>query len=227
MSTIPRLLNRHKHQVVMTVRSDPKVRAYQFKGANTLDNAFSSPTDMFLAFRDRHFRSVGIRKRNIGLVNENYRGLTKVHYDPQDFQGGTVPGDAAISFVRVAEQLGDLSFLPDGPIFVVPTPSFLNTPRPSLTVAGTAPNVAARADLLPPQSSMHFVLPRHADFARIHNTDTSDLYVSFDPGQPEVVVSAGEHRQFLDATISQALVRGDGATATFDAYFALVNGTYA
>jgi len=227
MSTIPRLLNRHEHQVVMTLRSKPNVRAYQFKAANTLDAAFAGATDMFLVLRDRAYRSLSIRKLGIGITGESYRGLTKVHYDPQDFQGGVVPGDGAISFLRIAEQRPDLTFLPDGPIYVVPTPNFLSTARPHLSVAGTAPSVVALPTLLPPSGSMHFVLPRHSDNCAITNTGGSDIYVSFGAGQPELVVPTGMRVPFFDAAISEIFIRGDGGASTFTAYFALVNGTYA
>lgn len=226
MATIPRLLHRFDHQVVMTIRSRADVRAYRFKGANTLDLAFSGPTDMFDARRDTGFRSSSIRRRRLGLTSQSQRGLTRVHYDPQDFQGGIVPPDAHISFIRVAEVGNDGTERPSGPILVVPTPNFLKTPRPHLTLAGTAPSVAALATLLPPAGSLHFALPRHADYASITNTSVVDIYLSFDAGQPEVVVPAGETMPFYDATISEVFIRGDGGAATFTAYFALVNGTY-
>lgn len=226
MATIPRLLHRFDHQVIMTIRSRADVRAYRFKSSNTLDTAFAGATDMFDARREAGFRSPSIRRRRLGLHGQSQRGLTRVHYDPQDYQGGAVPPDAHISFLRIAEIANDGTVRPDGPILVIPTPNFLSTPRPHLTVAGTAPSVAALATLLPPSGSMHFALPRHADYSSFTNTSVVDLYVSFDPGQPEVVVPAGETISFYDATISEVFVRGDGGAATFTAYFALVNGTY-
>jgi hypothetical protein len=225
MPTIPRLLERHSHQVVMTIRSKADVRRYRIGAANTLDVAFAGTTPMFDVYRDRMFRSPSIRQRRIGFTQESYRGLTKVHYDPQDYQGGVVPGDAAVSFVRVIEEDNAGTLRPEGPILVVPPSSFMNTMRPSMTMSGTAPNVAATTTGLPPAGAMHVVIPRYADNVRIRNLGAASLLISFDPGQPEVELPTGESQIFYDGTLSELFIRGDGAAVAFDAYFALVNGT--
>ena len=113
---------------------------------------------------------------------------------------------------------------PAGPILVVPPRDYLTTSRPPLTVAGTAPNVAATASGIPPEGSMHIALPRYADTIRINNTDSAALNVSFGSGLPEFSVAAGAVETLSDSHVSDVFVRGTGATVTFTLHFALVNG---
>jgi len=226
MPTIPRLLYRFDHQVIMTIRSKPDVRAYRFKAAHTIDLAYTAPVAMFDARRGAPFRSPAIRRRRLGFTDQTQRGLTRIHYDPQDYQGGIVPPDAHISFVRIAEVANDGTVRPDGPILIVPSPRFLNTPRPALTVAGTAPAVAALPTLLPPPTSMHFVFPRYTDNVKIANLGGVSLFVGTDPGQPEFEIPTGETYTFYDTTLGEVLIRGGGAPVTFTLIASLVNGIY-
>jgi len=210
----------------MTIHSKADVRLYRFKASNTLDAAFAGATAMFDARRGADFKSITIRRRRIGFVQQSRRGLTHIHYDPQDYQGGAVPPDAHISFVRVAEVDNAGVARPDGPILIVPTPTLMSMPRPPITLSGTAPAVAALPTLLPPPGSMHFVFPRYTNNVKVTNTSGVSILLSFDAGQPEVELLTGETHTFYDITTSEVFIRGDGAPATFTMVAALVNGVY-
>lgn len=228
-STSPRLTYRYAGSVEMTVRSRADVRAYRFSAANTLDAAFAGATAMFTVGRDATFRSPTIRKKKLGTSLYQTRGLTCVHYDPEDYwtAGGALPHDAEGSYLVIEEQdLGGV-FRPAGPILVVPPPGFFTTSRPSLTVAGTAPNVAASATGTPPDGALHFVLPRFADAASITNSGGASMFIAFQAGLPEFELLAGQSTFLPDAALSEVFIRGDGAGVPFSIFFAVVNAEMA
>jgi len=148
-------------------------------------------------------------------------------YDPEDFWvgGGAIPHDSDISYVRVAEVDFAGVVQPEGPIFIVPPPGFLSNPRPSLSLAGTAPLLVALATGLPPVGSLHIVLPTFSDNIRIRNLDAGNpLFVAFGDGQPCVQLPFGQLETFYDAAVKDLFLFSTGGAVLFDARFALVNG---
>jgi len=227
----PRLTERHAHLIEMVMFDSANVAGYRLSAANSLDAAFAGATAMFVVPHNGTFRSPSVVARRLGTTQYDNRGLTRVFYDPEDYwaPATTLPHDVDGSYVRLEEQKPDGSFRPPGPILVVPPPSFFTNTRPNLIVAGTAPNVAASATLVPPPGAMHFVLPRFCDSVTVINTGGHDLYIGFNPGMPEFAVPSGtKSGQLLpDAAVSDVFVRGSGGTTTFSIFFALVNAEMA
>jgi hypothetical protein len=74
---------------------------------------------------------------------------------------------------------------------------------------------------------MHVALPRFADHVSIRNLDgAATLYVSLEPGQPEVEVPHGETWEVYDAVVHDLFLHGV-ATVAFDVMCAVVNGEMA
>lgn len=229
MPTSPRLTYRYERFVELVLQNKSDVSAYRFGAANTLDTAFAGTTPMFTVAQGATFQSPSIRDRKVGRSVYTNRGLTVVHYDPEDYWvgGGTLPHDAAGGYIRVAEQNAAGVFRPEGPILVLPPPGFFITTRPNLTVAGTAPNVAASPTGVPPAGALHFVLPRFADSTTITNSGGSSIYVSFNPGLPEFEIFSNQTILLPDGAVSEVFVRGDGAAVPFSIFFAVVNAEMA
>jgi len=153
-------------------------------------------------------------------------------FDPEDYWvgAGTLPHDIEQSYLRVSEVAFDGTVKPEGPIFIVPPPDFSTTPRPVLSVSGTAPNVAALATGLPPTGSIHFVLPMFADYVDILSLEGAggdNLKVAMHAGMSEQTVFPITNRNFWDAAFKDIFVRGDGSTVEFEMSFAMVNGEMA
>jgi len=229
MSTSPRLTYRYDRFAELVLHSQVGVQAYRFGAANTLDVAFAGTTAMFTVPRGGTFQSPSIRKRKVGRSVYTNRGLTVVHYDPEDYWvgGGVLPHDAAAGYLRVEEQNEAGVFRPAGPILIVPPPGFFVTTRPSLTVSGTAPNVAASSTGTPPEGALHFVLPRFADSTTITNSGGQSIYISFNPGLPEFEIFSNQTILLPDGAVSEVFVRGDGTTVPFSIFFAVVNAEMA
>lgn len=200
------------------------VTAYVVSAANTLDAAFTAPTALFTVPRDGFYRSASLRKL-IPVFPTTTRGLTIAILNFEDFwqPSTTLPHDADVAFLSVQEVNAAGHTRPAGPVLIVPPPSFFATSRPNLTVAGTAPNVAASSTGLPPPGVLHFVLPRHARTASFRNSGSFALNVAFGPGQVEYVVPATSTVLLPDATFSELFVRGTGGAPAFTAYFAVSN----
>lgn len=229
MPTVPRLTERADRLVELVIRDKPDVRAYRFGAANTLDTAYAGTTAMFTVARGSTFRSPTIRRKRWGLTQYENRGRTRVHYDPENYwtAGGTLPHDADVSFLRIEEQSEAGPFRPAGPILIIPPPVFFVGTRPNLTVAGTAPNVVASATGLPPADALHFVLPRFADSTTVVNNGAASIFMSFNPGLPEIEVLPGQSTLLPDAAVSEVFIRGDGAAVPFSIFFAVVNAEMA
>lgn len=211
------------------VRNDPDVAGYRFSAANTLDEAFNSPTTMTTILRGAKYRSYTLRRKSVGINPGSTRGLTVFQYDPEDFwiAGSNLPHDAAMGFVRLEELNEAGVYRPPGPISIVPPPVFYTNTRPNLTVAGTAPDVAASTLGIPPAGALHFVLPRFADAASLTNSGNASLFVSFNPQMPEFKLLHGQTTFLPDAAMSEVLVRGDGREVPFSMFFAVVNAEMA
>lgn len=228
-TTTPRLTNRYDGFVELVMRNSADVAAYRVSAANTLDDAFSAPTAMFTVQRGGTYKSRTLKRRRLGTSIYMNRGLTFAQYNPEDFwvAGGTMPHDADVSYVVVEEQNSAGTFRPEGPILVVPAPGFFTTTRPSLIVAGTAPNVAASATGVPPDGALRFVLPRFADSTTITNGGGSSIFVAFAAGSAEFEVLDAQSVLLPDGAVSEVFIRGDGGAIPFSIFFAIVNAEMA
>jgi len=230
VSTIPRLLCRFPNRVEMVVRDPgPDVSAFVFSVADTIDNAFAAPNTAFTVARNGWYRSPSIIKRRWGLADSTNRGLTRVFFDVEDYwqSAGTWPHDPNQFYLRIAEVNAAGVQRPWGPILSVPPPMFYDTPRPTMSLAGTAPSVAGTATGIPPVGAMHIALPRYSTNIRVRNAEPvggNTLYFSFDDGQPEMSMAPGDSDIFYDSSVTDILVRGGGGTAAFEIRCALING---
>ena len=232
MNTIPRLISRFPNRVEMVIPDPgPDVSAFVFGIADTLDNAFTAPNAAFTVLRNGGYRSPSIVRRRWGFVDGTTRGLTYVYFDVEDFwqTGGTWPHDPNQFYLTLAEVNAAGVQRPFGSVLAVPPPMFYDTPRPTMSLAGTAPNVAATATGLPPAGAMAIALPRYSTNVRIRNAAPviggSTLYFSFDDGQPEISMGPGESDIFYDSSVTDILVRGAGGTVPFEIRCALINGS--
>lgn len=227
MPTIPRVPMRVAQQTEFLIQDPgPDVSAYKFYAANSIGAAFSAPNYMFTVARLADYRSRTIVSRRWGLESGTLRGLTRAYINIEDFwqPATTLPHDAEQSYFSVAEVSASGIERPPGPIIVVPPPRFYDSPRPSMSVVGTAPSVVGLSTGLPPAGALRFAVPRFSDHIRVRNTSGSLLYLTFDEGQPEMELPANESEVFYNASVSDVFVRGNGATPTFEFRFALTNG---
>jgi hypothetical protein len=224
MEPSPFLVERHKQIVDLAVPTNTTAQSYVFGAAVTLNAAYAGVTSLFEVPAKASYVSYSIRKSGENRVQESNRGLTRAMWNPDEFSSGTVPGDSLITFVRVAPRdwagvLGSYSA-----ILVVPPPDFFSSGRKNLVLNGTAPNVAAGVNNIPPQNAMRISLPHFADEVVLYNTGGSTLYVSFGEGLQEAPVAAGTHVQFKEAGVNEMFLRGNTA---FTALCSVVNGIQA
>jgi hypothetical protein len=230
MPSVPRLTTHSPNFVELVFRNSPDVRAYRLRAANTLDDAFTASTELFTVQRGTTFKSRSLRQRRLGTSIYTNRGLTFVQYDPEDYwaPGGNLPHDMAMTYLRVEEQNAAGAFRPEGPILIIPPPGFFTTTRPSLVVAGTAPDVAANALGTTPTGSLRFVLPRFADSTTITNSDVANsLFIAFSENTPEMEILFGQSVLLPDGAVSEIFLRGGGGAITFSIFFTIVNAEMA
>ena len=207
----------------------PDVSAFVFSVTNTIDNAFAAPNTVFTVARNGWYRSASIIKRRWGLTDGVNRGITRVFFDVEDFwqAGGTYPHDPNQFYLRIAEVNAAGVQRPWGPILSVPPPMFYDTPRPTMSLVGTAPNVGGTTTGIPPIGALAVALPRYSTNIRVRNAEPGGgqtLYFSFDDGQPEISMAPGESDIFYDSTVTDVILRGGGGTAAFEIRCALING---
>jgi len=228
MST-PNLIERHPGLTYLSIKNRPAVSKYGVNAAVTVDAAWAASTAMFEVPLGGTFRSDTLKRNRLGIHDESRRGLTLASYNINDYASATIPGDAAIAFVRIEDFDKAGVSMGEGPILAVPPSGFFATGRRNLVLTGTAPEVAAGSNGLPPTGSMVLTTPRFADEVTISNTDgANDLFVSFGEGLQEYTLASGLSATFTEAGVDSLYLRSDAAGgATFVATLALVNGIQA
>jgi len=229
MATTAQLMLRYARQVELVLPHRRDLLSFQVGAADTLNTAYAGTTAMFRIRSGQTFRSPGIRDRRLGRTQYCNRGLSRATYDPEDYwvAGGTLPHDAVQSYVRVSEVALDGTVRPEGPILVVPPPGTFSTPRPQLSLVGTAPGLVTPPTFLPPPGAVHVVFPQFVDYVNIFNKEPpggSNMYVAFEEGSPGHAIFPASERNPWDAAFKELFIWGDGADVEFDAYLALVNG---
>lgn len=222
----PDLVTRRPGLTTLVVGNRPGVSAYRFGAANTLNAAFAGATTMFTVPIKGSYRSPSLQRTSLGRSDGSYKGQTLVQLNFDDFASATIHGDNAINFVRITELDLAGNPKPAGPIFVVPAPEFFTSPHRSLSLSGTAPDVAALATGLPPTGAMVISLPRMTDDLVVFNDDSvgaNDLYVSLGAGQPEFVIPSGGQIEFPFGG-TDIYLHGAGATVPFRLVATVVSG---
>jgi len=266
LETMVEMVERLPHFVDLMIKNRPGVRSYQLYAHKSLNDAYGNPAATgggnsgvagagAVAFttvdRGMTRRSATIRRRGLGILDENRRGMSRVVYDPSDFVGAAFSPDEEFVYIRVQEwdpfagQFREVLGVTNntdpvlGPIYILPRSGFFNARFPTMMLAGLAPaNTGATEGALPPlhvdgqnPSAMHFVLPRAADDLRIRNTHaTQDMLIAFGLGQPMARIPAGEEYPIFDGSVKHILVAstdngGGGAVApTFSGYASVGQG---
>jgi len=218
------LVERHPGVVDLAIKNRAGIASYVVSGALTLDAAYAGTTTMQTLLKGRSYRSRTLARNKRNLVEESHRGMTRFSYDPNDYVSASLPSDAHMGFIRVAEVTVAGTNLGEGPILVLPPPGYFTTGRSSLVVSGTAPNVAGLANNFPPPDAMIVDFPKFTDNVTVYNDSAVSLYVSMAPGAPEVEIPTGETMELLQAGATLLYLRGGGATAAFRISTVLVNG---
>lgn len=240
MASTPRLVERHKGLSFLAIPNRPTVPSIGVGAAVTATAAWAGTTNLFSLRRGRSFRSPSVARKRWGFYQESRKGLTFVSYDLNDYASATVPGDGAISFVRIEEFDGSGASMGEGPILVVPPPAFFATGRRNLVINGTAPTVASVGNNLPPPGAIPLALPKFADELTISNVDVNNaLYVSFGAGLQEVslapqgapgavALQRSSTQVFTEAGADHIYLRAeDGGGVAFSVTAAIVNGLQA
>ena len=98
MPTSAQLIDRYPGVVDLAIKNRPAAASYVVAAALTLDAAYAGATAMVTVPKGTTYRSPRLQRNRKNLVEETFRGLTRVSYDPTDFAAAAIPGDNAISF---------------------------------------------------------------------------------------------------------------------------------
>ena len=159
------------------------------------------------------------------------RKVTRFVWDPMDYFNPTdallqeIPEDSDVLFMRVERFLDTVDdWVNDGPINIVLPQSSMTVARPLLTIAGTAPAVAAAAGEKAHPEALHFHLPLHSAGFILINHGEDPIFVSFAKGHPMAMVPASGELAFYDANVAEVLIAGDSKNPTFSMVISLQNG---
>ena len=224
MPSTPNLIGRHRGIIELSVSSKSNVSSYVVGAATNLTTAFAGTTQLFTVPRGGYFRSITLKRSKVNRTDGSARGLTTASFNLDDFASATVPGDGAISFLRVTEVDSTGASGPEGPILVIPPPDFYSSSRKVVYLSGTAPNVASTTSGIPPQGAMEVKFPKFGDTMEIVNSGAAPLLVGTSPGMSEFSMAVGTSRTLVGAGVSHLFLHGDGATTTFELYLSAVNG---
>jgi len=236
------MLERSTHLIHTYLPNDSAVVGYQFWGADTVNNAYGNPAAsgvggsgvvaMFTTPFNQTFRSPTLRRKGLGLVPENRRGMTHALFDLDDYiaVGTAIPPDDQWLYLRVQENrrtvgLLDLAGAPAdpvlGPIYCVPPVKSLGLSQPTFTLQGIAPSATtSTAGVLPVFSEdltsaiprpLFLVLPYPLSEFTLANLDgAKTLLVSFGPEQAMQSIAPGGEVQLYSGS-TKALVLATAA----------------
>jgi hypothetical protein len=245
---IPSNQYRSTGQVNLTLPKSPgnSITHYEVRGAARLNDAYGpvagvggfGTLPMFQVPNGGDFRSKAIQMRRLPAIEESSRGLTRAIYDPDDYAtpitttASYLPSDEVTSFIRVAafDHVSG-TFLPEGPIVVIPPYDFFSTKEPIFTLTGKAPNLGIGAfppnipDTLPP-TVLNFMLPAYSMTLSVVNLDPVGgvpLFVTFHPGMPPTVVMPGEEIGLTGAGSPEFFIAAPSGNPWFTVRVAVAN----
>ncbi len=237
------LMERTAQYIHLFLHNDPMVLGYALYRQFSIDGAYGNPAGsgvggsgavaMAPVLRGNTYRSPGLIRRGLGLVEENRRGTTHIIVDPVEFVAGglglpPVPVDQLWLYMRMQEQraggfLGMPGPLPVlGPICCIPPARAMGLPKPTFTATGTAPSAAVgvAAGAVPPFDEdlttaaprpLHIVFPYPLEGFTLRNLDgVKALLVSFGPGQLMQSIPAGGEVQLFSGS-TKALILATAA----------------
>jgi hypothetical protein len=228
MNTVPSLITRATNHVDLMIKQDVNVLRYRVRGHRTLNGAQFGSVAMFVADSGRHYRSVTLRQKGIGVVEDSKRDMTRITFDPADFQATSpsLPSDGEVLFLRVEEfSVATGGYLPPGQILIVPPAETFGVQDSTITVAGIAPGglLGAIPGSKPPPESLSFGLPLYSTSATISNLDANNnLLISFNEGMPMVVVKPNDEIVIPDGSVVEVFVASQAVNAVeFSMFFTL------
>lgn len=227
--TIPHLYHRHPEFAELVFEHRPNVASWDVSADFGVDNAFTTPTAIANVQAGVGYRSAWVRRRGLGFTQYTERGRTRayIRWDDGWTAGSTVAHNHQTAFVRAREVFFDGTTGAWGPILVVPPPSTFATPRPFLTIRGTAPSIATPADNMAPSTAMHIVFPKFADRVTFTTTTSTPMQVAIHRGMELQEIIGDASVEMTDGTVNEVLLIGTGGAAAFDLRAALVNGEMA
>lgn len=215
---VPNIVGRYKRLIDLSLPPEPHVFKYRLKAHKNLVQSFSTGGSvLFEAIRGRRFQSPSVKKNLWGTIDELDRGHTRILFDPNDYKvndPANLPGDKETMFLRVEKfDTATSTWLPAGPILIIPPPVVSGIKNYVLTIAGTAPSVGAVGVNPPTTGAMNFYLPLYTKSATISNTGGGDLYLSSNEGIPFAEIKSGASPiELASGSLSELLLGGTGTT---------------
>lgn len=237
---------RSQGQINMVLPKAPGYEYYEIRGAARLNDAYGAVAGvpgfgtlpMFRVLNGGDFRSKAIQMRRLPAIEESSRNLTRMVYDPDDYATPVIvgasylPSDEVTAFLRVAPfDQASQTFLPEGPIVIVPPYDFFSTKEPIFTITGVAPNMGIGPfppnipDIMP-LSVMNFMLPAYSTTLSVFNLDPiggTPLFVSFHPGCPPTVVQPQQDISLTGAGSPEFFIGAPNGNPWFTIRVAVVN----
>lgn len=185
--------------------SRPGVVSYLFKAASNFDVGPSA----IQMVPQSGFCSVSARPFADGFSESQFRGRTRFMFAPSDYG----LNDALPMWLCVSPVNADGTTGPDEALHLILPP--YTAGRQAVVLAGAAP---AGADA---SAALELQMQFQMQGLEIQNNGSGDLYISFERGGPEFLVSPLQtgftNPSFVHATFSQLFVRGAGGSVQFSA----------
>ena len=241
---IPTIQYRSENLITSVFPIREGVTKFNVNGAARLNDAYgdvagvggSGTITMFEAYSGMTYKSPSAMVRKQSTFEETNRGLTRMIWDPDDFttpvnpSGGYIPKDDHTLFLRLS-MFDDASgtYLPEGPIVIVPPYDFFSTKEPTFTVTGIAPNLDIGD--FPPNipdvmlsTFMNFLLPAYSTTISIVNLDsTYPIFFSFHPGMPPSVLMPNQETGLTGAGVPEIFIASPNGNPWFTVRVAVVN----
>ena len=225
---VPSVLERSPGLIDLAIRNTSATH-YRISAHRSLNDAHSGGTTLFTIQKNTSFRSKTLRQKGLGLTMDSNRGLTRMVFDLKDYADGgggsaaTVPMDDEVMYLRVEESMDEeVSWLPAGPIMIIPPAGFYRSPNPALVIAGTAPNSSSATSIGTPASStaMHIIFPKFTVDISVRNhgtggAGTGDLWYSVGHNHPVGRLEADDWWFGGPGAYRELLLEGDADTADF------------
>lgn len=192
MINVPRVILRRNNLVDLSIKRDPNISKYRFRGHNTLNNSFSSSVEMFEAHSGLHYMSRSIRRNKIGYVEDIKRGYTRVTFNPDDFASSpSLPVGSSTLYLRVEEYNNSLGmYNPPGPVIIIPPEDIWIRSYKTFVLYGSAPPSATQNPGENPAPDVMVInMALFTKSIYLRNLDPSiDIMYSFSEGGPMVPV---------------------------------------
>ena len=231
---VPNLLERSQGLIDLTLRDNPDTTKYKILVHRNLDSCRTAPTTIITDLaQGSMYRSPTLVRKGLGRTMDSNRGLTRITFDLSDFADGgggvapTVPLESEMVYLRVQEfSRSANSYLPSGPMLVIPPTGFFNIRNPLLQIGGTAPlttsvslgNPIPAPDGATMAEQMHIVFPFYSQTNNIRNLEkgaSHHLWYSSGHSMPGVYLHEQSDFGLTSAAYSEIILAGDNKAADF------------